>query len=78
MSKLPDFDYSRLIGRIIERHGSRRAYAKKINLSLNSLSLKLRGKMAITTKDMILWSQEDNLDIPTEEWPEYFFKIKEN
>jgi transcriptional regulator with XRE-family HTH domain len=70
------FDYSKLIGRIIEKFGSRRAFAKACGFSENTISKKLSGKMAITTDDIINWSSADLLDIDSSEIPEYFFAIK--
>ena len=70
------FDYSKLIGRIIEKFGSRRAFAKACGFSENTISKKLSGKMAITTDDIINWSSEELLGIDSSEIPEYFFAIK--
>lgn len=70
------FDYSKLIGRIIEKFGSRRAFAKACGFSENTISKKLSGKMAITTDDIMNWSSEELLDIDSQEIPEYFFAIK--
>jgi len=67
------YDYSKLIGRIIEKYGSRRAFAKACGFSENTISKKLSGKMAITTDDIINWSSADLLDIDSSEIPEYFF-----
>ncbi|HDF4927721.1 TPA: DUF739 family protein, partial [Staphylococcus aureus] len=39
------FDYSALIGRIIEKYGNRYAFAYAIGLSERSLSLKLNDKI---------------------------------
>jgi hypothetical protein len=70
------FDYSKLIGRIIEKFGTRRAFAKACGFSENTISKKLSGKMAITTDDIRNWSSEELLDIDSQEIPEYFFAIK--
>lgn len=70
------FDYSKLIGRIIEKFGSRKAFAEACGLSENSISKKLSGKMGITTNDIIKWSSPELLDIATSDIPEYFFTLK--
>ena len=70
------FDYSKLIGRIIEKFGSRRAFAKAVGFSENTISKKLSGKMAITSSDIVKWSSPEFLDIANTDIPEYFFKEK--
>ena len=70
------FDYSKLIGRIIEKFGSRKAFAEACGLSENSISKKLSGKMGITTNDIIKWSSPELLDIAIHDIPEYFFVFK--
>lgn len=70
------FDYSKLTGRIIEKFGSRRAFAKACGFTENTISKKLSGKMAITTDDICKWSSKELLDIDSAEIPEYFFAIQ--
>ena len=70
------FDYNKLIGRIVEKFGTRKNFAIAVGRSENTISKKLSGKMAITTDDILKWSSNDFLDIPYLEIPEYFFKIK--
>lgn len=70
------FDYSKLIGRIVEKFGTRRTFAKAAGFSENTISKKLSGKIGITTEDIINWSSKDMLDIDTSEIPVYFFKYK--
>lgn len=70
------FDYSKLIGRIIEKFGSRKAFAEACGFSENTISKKLSGKMGITTNDIVKWSSPELLDIPTSDIPEYFFAFK--
>lgn len=74
------FDYSKLIGRIIEKFGSRRAFAQAYGISENSMSQKLTNKMSITTDDIIVWSKTEFLDIPAAEIHLYFFtqEVQEN
>ena len=70
------FDYSKLTGRIIEKFGTRRAFAEAVGISENSMSQKLSNKMAITTDDIILWSSPEFLDIACEKIGVYFFTLK--
>ena len=70
------FDYSKLIGRIVEKFGTRRAFAETIGISENSMSQKLSNKMAITTDDIKEWSKPEFLDIHCDEIGVYFFTLK--
>ena len=70
------FDYRKLIGRIIEKFGTRRSFAEAIKISENAMSQKLSGKMAITTDDIMEWSKPEFLDIPCDQIGVYFFKLK--
>jgi hypothetical protein len=70
------FDYSKLTGRIIEKFGSRRAFAIAYGISENAMSQKLSNKMAITTDDIMEWCKPDFLDIPSDQIGVYFFKLK--
>ena len=70
------FDYSKLIGRIIEKFGSRKAFAEACGFSENTISKKLSGKMGVTTNDIINWSSPELLDIDSSDIPEYFFAIR--
>ena len=69
------FNYSKLEGRIVEKFGSRRAFAEAYAVSENTMSRKLNGKSAISTSDIIRMSSEDFLDIPAEMYHEYFFAV---
>ena len=69
------FNYSKLEGRIVEKFGSRRAFAEAFGVSENTISRKLNGKVAISTADIIKMSSEDFLDIPAERYHEYFFAV---
>ena len=70
------FDYSKLIGRVIEKFGTRRAFAEAVGISENAMSQKLTGKMAITTDDIKKWCMPEFLDIPCDEIGAYFFAEK--
>ena len=70
------FDYSKLIGRIIEKYGTRGAFAAAVGISENSMSQKLSQKMAITTNDITLWCKPEFLDIPCGMIGIYFFTTR--
>lgn len=68
------YDYSKLIGRIVEKYGSREMFAAALPMSMRTLSLKLNNKRK--------WNQAqiDNcckkLEIPDQEISAYFFTLK--
>lgn len=64
-------DYSKLIGRIIEKFGTRTAFADAMGLKLEALSRRLNNKARWQTEEYIKAS--DLLDIPPEEIYAYFF-----
>lgn len=74
------FDYSKLIGRIIEKYGTRSNFAKKYGISMNSLSSKLNNHTRFTADDIIKISSKNFLDIPDMELKDYFFteKVEKN
>lgn len=65
------YEYRKLIGRIIEKYGTRRKFAEAVGISENSMSLKLNGKTDFSRDDMVHWGQL--LDIDVSEFGEYFF-----
>lgn len=67
-----EYQYRKLIGRIIEVYGTRKAFAKAIGLSENSLSLKLTGKTGISQEDIIEWSKL--LGISSAEYGSFYFE----
>lgn len=67
-------DYSKLNGSIIEKFGTQYNFAKAMNLSERSISLKLNGK--VTWKDTEIIKAKELLDIPVEEIHSYFFNYK--
>ena len=69
-----EYDYSKLIGRIIEKCGSRAAFANKMNLSERSVSLKLNNKVPWKQSEMLKASQV--LDFLSDEIQVYFFTLK--
>ena len=70
------FDYRKLIGRIIEKFGSRKAFAEAYGISENAMSQKLTNKMAITTDDIKEWCKPEFLDIACDDIGVYFFTPK--
>lgn len=67
------YNYSKLLGRIVEKLGTQSCFAEKIGLSERSVSLKLNGKVG--------WKQSEIakacevLAIRDNEIPDYFFAI---
>lgn len=67
------YDYSKLLGRIVEKIGTQCKFAETIGLSERTVSLKLNGKIG--------WKQEEImracqiLDIDKSEICEYFFAL---
>lgn len=68
---ITQYEYRKLIGRIVEKYGTRKAFAEKLGISENSMSLKLNGKTGISQDEMNQWS--DLLDIDVSEIGDYFF-----
>ena len=65
------YEYRKLIGRIIEKFGTRKRFAEEVGISENSMSLKLNGKTGFSREDMLLWGEL--LDIDVSEFGDYFF-----
>ena len=70
------YDYSKLRGRIIEKFGSIRAFARAYGLSYVTMSNKLNGKVGISSDDMVKMSRPELLDIQPAEYHLYFFVMK--
>ena len=68
---ITQYEYRKLIGRIIEKYGTRKAFAEKLGISENSMSLKLNGKTGFSQDEMNRWS--DLLEIDVSEIGDYFF-----
>lgn len=71
-----EFDYSKLCGRIVERFGTRKAFAKALKINENTLSKKLNNNRGISGDDIYKWCGKELLDIKPEEVSAYFFEIK--
>lgn len=67
-------DYSKLLGRITEKFGTRAKFANAMKLSERSISLKLNNRVA--WKDEEISRAIDLLDVKPKEIPAYFFKYK--
>ena len=67
------YNYSKLVGLIAEKFGTRRKFAKASGLSEHSLSNKLSGKKA--WKQIEIAKVCDILSIPVSEISVYFFSM---
>lgn len=67
------YDYSKLLGKIVERVGTQAAFAEKIGRSERTVSLKLNGKRAWTQVEISKACEV--LDIPVSEINDYFFAL---
>ena len=65
------YQYKKLKGRIIEKYGSHKNFAKALGKSTNSVSRKLNCKTGFSQKDIVEWSRL--LQIDKSEYSEYFF-----
>ena len=68
------YDYSKLKGRIREKIGSQREYARLLNISNASASAKLNSTVAFSITEMD--KSLKILDIPVEQIYDYFFTKK--
>lgn len=69
-----EYDYSKLLGRIKEKYGTRKNLVDKITISLTSLNLRLNNQLEFTQQDIRELCEA--LDILEEEIPIYFFTEK--
>lgn len=68
------FDYRKLKGRIVEKYGTQASFAKEMNMSERTLSLKLTGIR--TWKQTEICQAITLLDLKIEDIKEYFFTLK--
>ncbi|MGD9567569.1 MAG: DUF739 family protein [Sedimentibacter sp.] len=68
------YDYSKLLGRIIEKYGNQTKFSGAMGLSERSLSLKLNGKVGFKQNEII--KACSLLEIAETDIPEYFFTLK--
>ena len=67
------FNYNKLVGKIIERFGTRSAFAKALGITDETLSRKLNGKSLFSQEEMT--KSCDLLEIDYSDIPTYFFAI---
>lgn len=65
------YEYKKLKGRIVEKYGTQKEFARHINRSTVSVSQKLNGLKGFSQKDIEKWAEA--LDIPNKEYAAYFF-----
>lgn len=68
------YDYSKLLGKIVEKFGKRSAFAKALNVSEHTLSMKLNSKISFKQEEIINACRLLGIDF--EEIPAYFFVLK--
>lgn len=68
------YDYSKLLGKIVEKFGKRAAFAKALNVSEHTLSMKLNSKISFKQEEIINACRLLGIDF--EEIPAYFFVLK--
>ncbi len=71
-----NYDYSKLLGRITERFGTRKAFAKKMGIPASMLSEILLNKRKLSQPLIKKMASPEYLDIPLSEYGEYFFTLK--
>lgn len=67
------FNMAKLNGRVIEKFGTRAAFAEACGMSYGKLYPRLQGKCPFTTADIERIIQPDLLDIKPADIPAYFF-----
>ena len=67
------FNYQKLLGRITEKLGSQSEFARRMELSERTISLKLKGKVPFKQTEIIKAS--DVLEIDPSEIATYFFTM---
>lgn len=68
------YDYSKLLGRIVEKFGSQVKFANVMNMSERTVSLKLNSK--VEWKQGEIAKACEKLEILDEDIPAYFFALK--
>lgn len=64
-------NFNKLKGKMIEKFGSQKAFAKAAGISIGCLSYKMNGKRTITYADIVKWS--NLLEIEQNEIAAIFF-----
>lgn len=68
------FSFDKLLGRTIEKYGTRKAFAAAMSMGESALCERLSGKIPFKTAE--IWQAAKLLDIRPEEIGEYFFTPK--
>lgn len=68
------YDYSKLIGRIAEKFGTRGKFAARLGKSESLISMKLDNKAVFKQPEITAWCEA--LEIELNEIPDYFFTLK--
>ncbi len=68
------FDYSKLRGKIVEKYGSQMSFAKAMDISERTLSLKMSGKR--TWKQPEICLAINLLGLSDDDIRDYFFTLK--
>lgn len=68
-----EFDFRKLEGRIVEKFGTRTAFAEKAGFTRSQLSARLNNKVCFGSDEVVRLCAPDLLDIPAAEIPAYFF-----
>lgn len=68
------FDYSKLKGRIVECYKNQGTFAKVLNQSERTISLKLNSHVPFTDQEIAKWCFK--LGIPLEKVDSYFFTLR--
>ena len=69
------FDYRKLEGRIVEKFGTRSAFAVAAGFTNTQLSARLNNKVFFDSDEIVRMSRPELLDIPAVEIPVYFFTL---
>ena len=69
-----EFDFSKLLGRIIEKFGTRSAFAVELGMADSALSNRLSSKIYFDTEE--IYRSCELLDIEYQDIPVYFFTLK--
>lgn len=67
------FNYQKLLGRITEKMGSQAEFARRMELSERTISLKLNGKVPFKQNEIVKAS--NLLEIDNSEIAAYFFTV---
>ena len=68
------YDYSKLTGRIVEKFGTRKEFAKAVGLTPETISMRLSGKRDFSRDEIFHIAKL--LEIPYNELEPYFFCVK--